>query len=392
MTESNLGHKLKNSTSKMTNCAKLALLVIVPIFYGCYKKTSNESDQGESPITSGKSIIVESKPNIHLSHVIELFVWQGQYPTRPMVMAAQEYFERYKDHPAITFSDSLLINQIFYFDELTEILLYLEDFPSQDFKYSLSSSPYHEKSEVIKKWIALLAQFYEEANVEQFLLENKAYYQGAINEVKANLPPADFIDQMESYYRTTRLSYTIVPAPEMPTGGAYGQRGIGPYVYTEDGLHIYQVISASLPVQRVETSDGYDHFGFDNKQFVLRNSYHEFGHAFVNPILEKKENQKLIKRYEGSFTPSLKEAMLEQNYNNWSDCVAEHLVRLGEIRLAERSGYPDWAERLRAYHTDSLGFVFLPALEQKILEYEEDADYASFEAYLPMLLSTFEKE
>ena len=91
-----------------------------------------------------------------MSHVIELFVWPVKYPTRPIVVKAQEYFAPYKNHPAVKFSDSLLKNEVFYFDELTEMLLYLEDFPSTKFKYSLENSPYASKTKVIEKWIQLL--------------------------------------------------------------------------------------------------------------------------------------------------------------------------------------------------------------------------------------------
>lgn len=337
-----------------------------------------------------KRIEVEFNPNIHTSHVIELFVWPGEYPTRPMVVEAQKYFESFANHPAIELSDSLLQNEVFYFDELTEILLYLEDFPSTTFKYPLENSPYADRQEIIKEWIQELSVFYQDANVEGFLDSYGDFYQGAREEVLQNLPPADFVEQIESYYRDNRLKYTIIPAPEMPTGGAYGQRGIGPYVYTPNGLEIYQVISASLPVQKDSLSNKYEVFGFDNKEFVLRNSYHEFGHAFVNPVLAKQKNEKLIYKYEHLFVPNLKQVMLKQNYDNWFDCIAEHLVRLGEIRLAERSGNTKWANQLRNQYISQLHFVFLNEFEQKIKEYEGDESYESFEEFLPELIGVLE--
>lgn len=337
-----------------------------------------------------KRIEVEFNPNIHTSHVIELIVWPGEYPTRPMVIEAQKYFEPFANHPAIELSDSLLQNEVFYFDELTEILLYLEDFPSTTFKYPLENSPYADRQEIIKEWIQALSVFYQDANVEGFLDSYGDFYQGAREEVLQNLPPADFVEQIESYYRDNRLKYTIIPAPEMPTGGVYGQRGIGPYVYTPNGLEIYQVISASLPVQKDSLSNKYEVFGFYNKEFVLRNSYHEFGHAFVNPVLAKQKNERLIYKYEHLFVPELKQVMLKQNYDNWFDCIAEHLVRLGEIRLADRSGNTKWADQLRNQHINQLHFVFLNEFEQKIKEYEGDESYESFEEFLPELIGVLE--
>ena len=363
--------------------------IVVILFLGC-GKSRRESDfvihtTSESKV---KRIQVLSNPAIHLSHAVELFVWPGEYPTRPMAVAAQKHFEPYKDHPAIKFSDSLLLNEVFYFDELTEVLLYLEDFPSTEFKHPLENSPYKGQEKVFEKWISLLADLYKDSNFDSFLVENGDFYEGAIQEVRNNLPSDNFIELIESFYREEKLSFTIIPAPEMPTGGEYGQRGIGPYVYTSDGMQIYQVISASLPVEKDSITNTYTYFGFDNKDFILRNSYHEFGHAFVNPILLKEENQELFNQHRHLFTPELQAVMTKQNYGNWFDCMAEHLVRLGEIRLAERSGNTTWARELREYHTDSLDFVFLPEFEKLIKQYEADESYRSFESFLPELIGS----
>jgi len=338
-----------------------------------------------------KQINIEFNPNIHTSHIIELFVWPGEYPTRPMVDEAQKYFEPYKNHPAIKLSDSLFQNEIFYFDELTEILLYLEPFPSTKFQYSLKNSPYAEKTEIINEWMQKLSTFYVDAKVEFFLKENEQFYNGVKIEVENNLPPSGFIKLMEDYYRENKVSYTIIPAPEMPTGGEYGQRGIGPYVYTENGTLIYQVISASIPIKKDSVTKQYEGFGFDNKEFILRNSYHEFGHAFINPLLEKEKNKRIVESYQQLFTLTLQQVMLKQNYDNWLDCITEHLVRLGEIRLAERNGNKEWAEELRKYHIVELKFIFLPELEEQIKKYETDPSYKSFEDYLPELLSVLDK-
>ena len=191
---------------------RFSIYLLVIILFGC--KSENRNHEKEEIVE--KQIQVDLNPNIHTSHI--------------MCVAAQMYFEPFKNHPAIKLSDSLLQNEIFYFDELTEILLYLDDFPSTDFKYSLDNSPYSNRTGIINEWIKKLSEFYIDANVKSFLNKNKAFYDGARQEVLNNLPPEDFVDQMEKYYREKKIRYTIIPAPEMPTGGAYGYRGIGPYV------------------------------------------------------------------------------------------------------------------------------------------------------------------
>ena len=107
-------------------------------------------------------------------------------------------------------------------------------------------------------------------------------------------------------------------------------------------------------------------------------------------MLEKEINTILIDQYKHLYTSELKEALPKQ-VGTWFDCMAEHLVRLGEIRLAMRSGNTSWAEELRSYHIEDQKFIFLPDLEEKIKEYEKDDRIKSFEDYLPELLSVLKQ-
>jgi hypothetical protein len=305
-----------------------------------------------------------------------------------MVMAVHKHFDKFKEHPAIAFSDSLLRNEIFYSDELMEILLYSEPLPGTKYKYPIENTPYSNRADLLNKWKQKVADFYVVADVKGFLDSNKRFYDGAIKEVTNNLPPADFIGQMETFYREKKIRYTIIPAPEMKTGN---QRGIGPYVQTKDGMLVYQIISASIPIEPLTDLSKYTGFGFNNKDFILLNARHEFGHSFVNPLLERADIAALLANHKNLFTPSLQKVMEDQNYGTWWDCVAEHFVRLGEIRIAERSGDSLLAVKLRDEYTEKLKFIFLPELERKIKAYEADKKYKSFSSYLPELIKVFEQ-
>ena len=155
-------------------------------------------------------------------------------------------------------------------------------------------------------------------------------------------------------------------------------------------MAIYQIISASLPVETKEKVNEYDSFGFDNEENTLRMSYHEFGHAFVNPLFENDSLLlQLVSQSEHLYIDEYKPIMSRQNYNEWETIVMEYLVRLGEIRLAERSDNPVWAAELRQYHTNELKFVLLPELEKKIIIYENNPELGTFKDFLPELLSVF---
>jgi Domain of unknown function (DUF4932) len=305
-----------------------------------------------------------------------------------MIIEVKKHFDKFKNHPAVLLSDSLLRNEIFYSDELMEILLYSEPLPGTKYKYSLDNTPYNNRIALINRWKQKVSDFYIDADVEEFLKSNKSFYDGAKKEVLSNLPPGDFIVQMETFYRDEKIKYTIIPAPEMQTGD---QRGVGPYVRTKNGMLVYQIISASIPVEPLNKLSEYTKFGFDDREYILLNARHEFGHSFVNPLLERADITELLNRREQLFTPALRKVMENQNYGTWWDCVAEHLVRLGEIRIAERSGDSLLAKNLRGENIQNKKFIFLPELERKVREFESDKKYKSFLSFLPKLLTVFQQ-
>ncbi|MDB5021059.1 MAG: hypothetical protein JWQ28_2186, partial [Pedobacter sp.] len=106
---------------------------------------------------------------------------------------------------------------------------------------------------------------------------------------------------------------------------------------------------------------------------------------FVNPLLEKYAKQ--IKGDSILYIKELKEVLAPHGINDWYVCVIEHVVRLGEIRIARSKGNKKEADRLRKLHIIEYNCVLIPLLEKKILEYEKNrVKYPTFESYLPVLI------
>ena len=82
--------------------------------------------------------------------------------------------------------------------------------------------------------------------------------------------------------------------------------------------------------------------------------------------------------------------MEKQSYDDWWICVTEHIVRLGEIRISYALNDSAQAARLRENYVKNRNFIYIPALEEKVKEYEQNrAKYKSFGDFLPELLETF---
>ncbi len=77
-------------------------------------------------------------------------------------------------------------------------------------------------------------------------------------------------------------------------------------------------------------------------------------------------------------------------YRSWLTCVTEHIVRLGEIRIALAMNDTLTANQIRTENIEQNKFIYLPYLEDKIVEYENNRDkYPSFADFFPELINTF---
>ena len=70
--------------------------------------------------------------------------------------------------------------------------------------------------------------------------------------------------------------------------------------------------------------------------------------------------------------------------------MIEHLVRMGEIRIALARNDKTEAQRLRRMHIHELKMILIPVLEKKIAAYEtQRTKYPHFKTFLPELLRIF---
>ena len=169
------------------------------------------------------------------------------------------------------------------------------------------------------------------------------------------------------------------------TPGEDSYRGYGPAIFASQGKIPSMVISSSKMLKVKGSLSLYREYGFDNREVTSFLANHEISHTFVNPLLEKYAQQ--IKADSILYVKALKNKLAPFGTQDWYTCVTEHLVRLGEIRIALSMGNKKEADRLRALHVGENNFVLIPLLEEKILAYEMDrAKYPTYESYLPNLV------
>lgn len=315
---------------------------------------------------------------------------------QPIVKKALEKYERLKNSDIAVstakLNDILIEKYGSWNDILMTPLMYHKEFPAtdwiNDYKFennNLTKEQNREATDLIKNYLSELSKFYVKENIAQFFNENKNFYNGGIQEYNKQIP-ARFTNAMEQFYGEGFNAYTILISPMMmwPIENNEG-RGIAAEVILKSGKkNIYEVASPFVKVEKP------GEFGYNNQFQARFLSVHEFGHSFVNKEVYKHKDR--LVKFKDLFEKSkLQEAMIKTGgYGDYQTCVAEHLVRLGEIQTARIQKDPERAQRLEDYHLKN-NFIFLPQLEEKIKEYNANRKkYKTFGDFVPQLLDIFE--
>ena len=360
---------------------KIFLISIITITFSCSNKLTK------------KNIIVKSDHNIMtLSICFEIAnkgFWNFSFDDyQPMKKLARERFEQFQDHEAVHFIDSL-VDKGFWLDAMVEVMLKSSPLPNAELQYNLEESTLKRLSDdkneaqlLVNKFITSLNNFYIDTKMAEFFNENESYLESVNLEVSNNLPDENFIQAMEDYYGKENESYTLIPMPTL-----YHTMGFGKRINADIGYKVFNVFGPLIV-----TKDSLDFgFGFDDAKEIDELTVHEFGHSFINPILDLSDNTEIIDAYENLFDP-IKKEMKSQGYGSWRSCVAEHFVRLGEIRISYKLGDSVRAERLRDEYVNNRNFIYIPHLEKTIEEYEANRNlYKSIDDYITKLIYSLNK-
>ncbi|MEO6547117.1 MAG: DUF4932 domain-containing protein [Ferruginibacter sp.] len=269
-------------------------------------------------------------------------------------------------------------------------LLRHNTFPDAGYKYSFDGLDIDTaKMKALKTFVENLRRFYIERNLQNFFTDYRFFFNGIINEVKQNIPPA-YINKMEKYYGQSISAYNYYPNPfDVVPYDTVFWHGNGPIIKTKNGYVASMMTSAYLPLDKKSSINDYSQFGFNHPATINTIITHEFGHSFVNPVLEKYERK--INESSSLMSDALVNKMGPIGYGNWLTCIIEHLVRLGEIRIALTNGNAKKADSLRNVYINDFGFVLIPDFEKKIVEYERNiTKYKSFKVFVPTLLTVLD--
>ncbi len=334
-----------------------------------------------------KNIIVEIEPNVELLGFVYFLGYGGEemelrdqtFEINGKKTNGKEWYafgwQLYNQYKHFAKSKNLAIatgvaNKI-WLDYLINLLIQLDNVPNAKLTDDIPAKYYtrfsddgneQEARANATKFIEALNNLYKEVKFDEYLSKNKPYYDIVIEQVKSGLPGSNFVPAMESFYKRGFGSYHLIPSLTIPTSMGFGVS------YTKNNEVVVNNVFGPLWVQHLENSVNPD-LGFGDKKRIRELSTHEFGHSFVNPVIDSVP-QSLIDETRPLFD-TIKEAMSGQAYSDWKICLYEHFVRAGEIIIARNLGYREEAENLLNQYVVTRKFIYLPIIIKVLEDYNK---------------------
>lgn len=208
-------------------------------------------------------------------------------------------------------------------------------------------------------FLAAFNDFYREVDFDSYLANIKPFYDQANADVSKNLPGGDLLPVMEHYYRKQFNHYYLVPSPNILTGMGFGiLNRSSATIYNSFGPFSFQSLDNHPPVT-----------GFDYPEKIKGLAVHEFGHSFANPAIDNLP-QSLIDSTAFLYEP-IKKQMSKLAYTAWVMSLNEHLVRVGEVIIAEKLGDSARAKTIMQDNIQN-GFKYLPFLVAELKAWDKN--------------------
>ncbi len=386
----------------LTTVLFLGLIFLIVACRGNNTELSGEphSDDSRSKLHIGYNVNIETLALIYnLSESGDYHFNEIIGPRGTLAKELTRQFESYREHDAVKKLNALLDDG---FVDMYDIILscYHTDLP--EFKqFSKYPAVYYENDGLTAEetqdrfdaFNAAVVQFYHDANLQtHFEKTYKKLYEKIMNEVRTVAPSEKFIEEAEAYYGIKRDTYEIIVS-------AFSFNGIGQAkLISENGKTKAISLVTSNHLVESDTIDLNDlssfKVGYSDKKYFQEIGLHELIHTFFHEALkENQDNWVLIDEIDYLFTEKLRSSMLKQGYVDWRMCFEEHLVRIGEIKIAARMGNQDFVIEYRKRCVEDRGFIYFEIIEQLFEKYEKNrSSYKTINDFIPDLVQELKRK
>lgn len=307
--------------------------------------------------------------NISVFHILVILTPSGEamkkYYEHPLHLAAYNYFQESKEHPAVQVTDQIF--KKYHYFAFNYISFYYSGFPDANLRSDIVLPPEYTNDEnmkrMIEKYVVLVKDFYSSTKFEAFWESHQDDLLTVLKEMQGNMPQFDFPEMMESFYNRRVERFYFVPCPFMKT--------MGTHVEVQDGdgnWTFYYIAGGNI---------------FNNKFSNISTAFHEFSHCFIEPISAEYSEQ--IYELDYLYKP-LKNDLSKMGYQNWDRGFNEHMVRAAEILLL-RKAFGEEIEMKKLGREKRIGFQLIERFYGYFRDYDERRNvYQDLKAYYPIIL------
>ena len=329
-----------------------------------------------SDAVAEKRLHIGVDPRIELLTTIQLLS-QYRYLTPYRIDYARDiiaHFSNHQRHQAVTLFRNLSKGQG-WSDQYPTAMLYLSAPPELEISGPIPPHIYRAFSgpENFLRFVQALRDFARQTSFNRFYAGQEKLYLRLGYGLRENMTEVDAIGSIEAYFGSRQASYHLVLSPLLHHGG------FGPHIGRPGGPYdVYTLIGPTGALRGMPQYEPRDH--------LLQIVWHEFSHAFINPLSEKFYPE--LMGNAGLYAP-ISEQMARLGYTHWLDCANEHLIRAVAARLVHHHVSPE-AGRQALREESGRGFRYIHAIARRLAEYEDRRnDYPTFASFFPRLIGVF---
>ncbi|WP_431293332.1 DUF4932 domain-containing protein [Pedobacter sp. P26] len=244
------------------------------------------------------------------------------------------------------------LNRDFYL-HYSNFVLSLDDFPNAKLTGATDITHFKSKEDA-ERFVTAFNDFFKEVQFQNFLTRYAPYYKKMTEEVSLNLPKENFISEMENYFGKSVSQYVLYPSLTLPfsSGFAVGDRNTIGNIFASFNQpgEINDVAKLKL--------------GYSNALSLRTICIHEFGHSFVNPAVDKVDQNTIQAKV--FLFDTIKDKMSQQGYDQWKICLYEHFNRANEVIIARHLGDEVKANEILKDNIENRSFIYLPHIIEKL--------------------------
>lgn len=330
-----------------------------------------------------RALVVRVDPRVELMSLIFRLAGSPEYLQAKVpayAAAADQHFERHRDHAGVKLARELRREHGVSFDAVMSMAIHVKDAESLAPLVPLDPRPEtldeRWQPDDAERFLREAKRFVRQARFTEFLKAHEATYEQATERMQAVLDAHAQLDWFDRFFGA-RPAATFELALGMLNGGAC----YGPRVRLRDGTEaLYCVLG-------VWQTDADGAASFDRS--VLDTVVHEFCHSYCNVLADA--NAEGLEPAATRIWPHVAARMKLQAYGSWQTMMRESLVRACVVRYrAAVDGAGGRDEQVR--HEEGRGFVWTGPLAALLEEYESArAEYPTLETFMPRVVGFFEE-